>query len=227
VAEDSGLIVGIGKWVLREACRCATAWAGVSGTPLSLSVNLSVRQLAEAGFPELVAAVLEETGIEPSQARARGHGERAARRGGRAAERAPRAQGAGRADRARRLRHRLLVALIPEPAADRRPQARPLVRRAARREALGAEPGDRRERGDDGACARADGRGRGRRDRGAARPPPRARLRARAGLPVRPAHGPGRVPEPARAPQRTRPDLRWGRSRARPPRQQPRAVGPG
>jgi EAL domain-containing protein (putative c-di-GMP-specific phosphodiesterase class I) len=67
VAEDSGLIVPIGKWVLREACRCATEWEGADGAPLGLSVNLSVRQLAEAGFPELVASVLEETGFEPAR----------------------------------------------------------------------------------------------------------------------------------------------------------------
>jgi predicted signal transduction protein with EAL and GGDEF domain len=57
VAEESALIVEIGAWALREAC--ATA----AGGPGSVWVNVSGRQLAQPGLPELVADVLAETGL--------------------------------------------------------------------------------------------------------------------------------------------------------------------
>jgi diguanylate cyclase (GGDEF)-like protein/PAS domain S-box-containing protein len=62
LAEETGLIVGIGEWVLREACAEAATWP----QPLRLSVNLSARQLAQ---PDLVATIrraLAETGIDPA-----------------------------------------------------------------------------------------------------------------------------------------------------------------
>jgi diguanylate cyclase (GGDEF)-like protein/PAS domain S-box-containing protein len=64
VAEDTGLIVQIGEWVLREACHQVRAWQQRYPTirPLNVSVNLSPRQLFR---PELVAEILAETEIEP------------------------------------------------------------------------------------------------------------------------------------------------------------------
>jgi diguanylate cyclase (GGDEF)-like protein/PAS domain S-box-containing protein len=64
VAEDTGLIVQIGEWVLREACHQLRAWQQRYPTPrpLTVSVNLSPKQLFS---PELVAEILEETGIDP------------------------------------------------------------------------------------------------------------------------------------------------------------------
>jgi len=62
LAEETGLIVGIGEWVLHEACTEAARWS----RPLMLSVNLSARQLAQ---PDLVATVrraLAETRIDPA-----------------------------------------------------------------------------------------------------------------------------------------------------------------
>ena len=68
VAEENGLIVPIGRWVLTEACRTAARWneryAGAE--PLAMSVNLSARQLAHVDIVADVAAVLEETGLAPS-----------------------------------------------------------------------------------------------------------------------------------------------------------------
>ncbi len=58
VAEETGLIGPIGAWVLRTACREVAAH-----DTLRLNVNLSPRQLADAGLPQLVAAVLRETGL--------------------------------------------------------------------------------------------------------------------------------------------------------------------
>ncbi len=59
LAEETGLIVPLGAWVLRDACRQATAWPG---TPY-LSVNISSGQLEQPGFADAVEAVLAETGL--------------------------------------------------------------------------------------------------------------------------------------------------------------------
>src|SRR5918999_1404015 len=66
-AEQSGLIVPLGTWVLREACRQMQAWrdAFPEQRP-SLSVNLSPRQLYEPDLVAQVRAVLEETGFDPA-----------------------------------------------------------------------------------------------------------------------------------------------------------------
>lgn len=63
VAEDSGLVVGLGRWILAEACGHLARWSTDPAITVPyVSVNLSGRQLAEHGLPELVAEVLEETG---------------------------------------------------------------------------------------------------------------------------------------------------------------------
>ena len=59
VAEDSGLIVDLGELVLRTACRDAARWP-----ELSVSVNVSARQMELTGMPGVVGAVLRETGLE-------------------------------------------------------------------------------------------------------------------------------------------------------------------
>ncbi|MDB5851781.1 MAG: hypothetical protein JWP29_5533 [Rhodoferax sp.] len=65
VAEETGLIVPIGKWVLRTACRQTMAWktAGLDG--LVVAVNLSPRQFSDENFLEDVLAILSETGMDP------------------------------------------------------------------------------------------------------------------------------------------------------------------
>jgi diguanylate cyclase (GGDEF)-like protein len=63
LAEETGLIVPIGRWVLREACRQGRAWQEASADHVAptVSVNVSARQLADAAFAQDVAAVLAET----------------------------------------------------------------------------------------------------------------------------------------------------------------------
>jgi diguanylate cyclase (GGDEF)-like protein len=68
VAEETGIIVPLGMWVLREACRQAKAWQRqFSGRePLTMSVNLSPRQFAQHDLVAAVEAVLAETGMDPA-----------------------------------------------------------------------------------------------------------------------------------------------------------------
>lgn len=68
VAEESGLILQIGEWVLREACNRAQAWRQVipRHRPFVLSVNLSAREFQCPDLVPSVAAILQETGLEPS-----------------------------------------------------------------------------------------------------------------------------------------------------------------
>ncbi|MDQ3779861.1 MAG: EAL domain-containing protein [Chloroflexota bacterium] len=67
-AEETGLIVPLGRWALREACRQARGWrqARPEAPPL-ICVNLSARQLREAGLVQDVAQALEESELEPSR----------------------------------------------------------------------------------------------------------------------------------------------------------------
>jgi EAL domain-containing protein (putative c-di-GMP-specific phosphodiesterase class I) len=66
IAEDSGLIVPIGRWVLEQACRDAARWNAGRAVPVPVYVNLSARQVALPELPEIVAGVLAETGSDPS-----------------------------------------------------------------------------------------------------------------------------------------------------------------
>jgi EAL domain-containing protein (putative c-di-GMP-specific phosphodiesterase class I) len=67
VAEETGLIVAMGRWVLEEACRQARAWDEETASVLTMSVNVSARQIHEPGFVEEVARVLAATGLAPQR----------------------------------------------------------------------------------------------------------------------------------------------------------------
>ncbi len=64
IAEDCGLILQIGRWVLREACRQASAWQNARLPPLPIAVNVSAVEFRDKGFAERVRTVLSETGLE-------------------------------------------------------------------------------------------------------------------------------------------------------------------
>ena len=66
VAEECGLIIPIGGWVLREACRQRAIWQRQTRSDFRVAVNVSVVQFTRKGFVESVAEVLKETGLDPS-----------------------------------------------------------------------------------------------------------------------------------------------------------------
>ena len=167
LAEETGLVVQIGWWVLEEAARNAARWQLEQSEPFQVAVNLSARQLAQPDLAERVAEVIAETGVRPSSlcfeitesvlmddaesvldviARVRALG----------VQFAIDDFGTG-----------LLVARLPEAVPGRLGEDRPFVRERA-----GLGSGRRRDRVGghrSRARARAARHGRGRRDRGAAR----------------------------------------------------------
>jgi diguanylate cyclase (GGDEF)-like protein len=66
VAEDTGLILPIGEWVLRTACAQCKLWQDQGIALPRVAVNVSVRQFAHNGFAASVASILEETGVNPA-----------------------------------------------------------------------------------------------------------------------------------------------------------------
>ncbi|CAN5194116.1 hypothetical protein BH10PLA2_BH10PLA2_36630 [soil metagenome] len=65
LAEETGLIIPIGAWALRTACKLHTAWQGLYGPRLKMAVNLSARQFRGVHLVETVAEILEETQFDP------------------------------------------------------------------------------------------------------------------------------------------------------------------
>ncbi|WP_305043757.1 putative bifunctional diguanylate cyclase/phosphodiesterase, partial [Geoalkalibacter sp.] len=65
LAEETGLIVSIGEWTLREACRQAVEWQALGLPPLNVAVNLSARQFRKGNLLQVVEKVLKQTGLDP------------------------------------------------------------------------------------------------------------------------------------------------------------------
>lgn len=66
LAEETGLILALGEWVLAEACRQQVAWAAMGLAPLKIAVNMSARQFRQDDLAQRVAAVFAETGANPA-----------------------------------------------------------------------------------------------------------------------------------------------------------------
>jgi EAL domain-containing protein (putative c-di-GMP-specific phosphodiesterase class I) len=65
IAEETGLIVPIGQWVLREACRQAREWQAAGLRPVPVAVNISALEFRSKAFFDGVRGTLEETGLDP------------------------------------------------------------------------------------------------------------------------------------------------------------------
>ena len=65
LAEETGLIVHLGEWVLRNACRQVRGWHKRGLPDVRLAVNISMRQFQRREFVDTVRAILLETGLEP------------------------------------------------------------------------------------------------------------------------------------------------------------------
>jgi EAL domain-containing protein (putative c-di-GMP-specific phosphodiesterase class I) len=65
-AEETGVIVPLGAWVLREACQQACRWQKATTEPVFVSVNLAARQVSTPGIVEDIRRTLDEAGLPPS-----------------------------------------------------------------------------------------------------------------------------------------------------------------
>ena len=128
--EETGLIVEVGRWVLQEACSQGAAWRA-AGYPIGMAVNVSGRQLDTDQLDRRHRRRSLRQRPGPGGADDRDHRDDAdaQRRGDRPPARPD--QAARRADRDRRLRHRVLVPRPPATVPRRRAEDRPLVHLAA------------------------------------------------------------------------------------------------
>ena len=67
IAEETGLIIPIGKWILEESCRQIAVWQRQFNLPLKISVNLSAKQLMHPALTSQVTEILLDTGLKASQ----------------------------------------------------------------------------------------------------------------------------------------------------------------
>jgi predicted signal transduction protein with EAL and GGDEF domain/DNA-binding response OmpR family regulator len=65
LAEETGLIVPIGEWVLRTACIQARDWQKLAGRPVRMAVNLSAKQFKDENLSQIVMSALHDTGLDP------------------------------------------------------------------------------------------------------------------------------------------------------------------
>ena len=207
LAERNGLIVPLTELVLDRAVARVRATGATAGRQIGISVNLSARSLLDRTLPGTVAEVLRRhrlpahlLTLEITESIVISDADRAL---GLLAE--LRALGVRLV--AGRLRHRLLVADVPERAADPAAEDRPVVRHAHRR--LQPGRGDRHVADRPRPPPRPAGDRRGRRGAAGGRPAAAARLRVRPGLPVRDVDGPGPC-SPSGTFSRSRDDVRPG-----------------
>lgn len=65
IAEETGIITQIGEWVIRNACKQHNVWQKTGISSLSMSINISAKQFRQENFVELIAKLLDETGMSP------------------------------------------------------------------------------------------------------------------------------------------------------------------
>ncbi len=67
LAEESGMIISLGEWVVGEACRTIVSWREAGLLPVPVAVNVSSRQLQRPGFEEMIGEALHESGVSGSE----------------------------------------------------------------------------------------------------------------------------------------------------------------
>ncbi len=132
LAEENGLILTLGRWVLAEACEQVAAWERGPGLTddFFLSVNLSPVQLQQAEFLSEIESILKATGLAPQRLVVELTETAMFQDTETTIAKLAASEAARGADRPRRLRDRLLVAGLPAPLPGRHPEDRPGVRRA-------------------------------------------------------------------------------------------------
>ena len=211
LAEETGLIVPIGEYVLNAACAQLRRWHDQGFTRLKIAVNLSMLQLLRAELTVRLRQILDTHGLRAGAPRTRadrdhGHGQRRA-----IGAHAERTQGDRRHAGDRRFRHRLFVAELPQAAADRHAEDRPGVRR--RHHHRSGRRGDHLDDHHDGALARPRRRRRRRGNPRAAALPAQPGLRRNPGPLVRAAARGGRLLHlPDRCSRTAAPAGSWPRS---------------
>ncbi len=133
VAEDTGSIVPIGAWVLRESCETVQRIARAAGREVELSVNVSARQLAQPGFARTVQLILSHAEFPAAQLTLEVAEAALIRADAVTARDAARARVARHPHRARRFRHRRVVAVMAEGAPGGRDQDRSQLHQRGRR----------------------------------------------------------------------------------------------
>ena len=181
LAEESGLIMPLGGWILRRACFDAAKWP----SDIKIAVNLSAVQLKQSNLMEVIKSALNESGLDPRRLELEITETVLVEKSEENLAVLHEIKNPRRLDRPRRLRHRLLVDALSADVPVRQDQDRQVVHPehdlAFRQR--GHRVRDRRA----GARARHRNHGRGRRDGGAAAIPAHRRLPARARLSVQPS----------------------------------------
>ena len=181
LAEESGIIVQIGAWVLEQVCRDAIRWrtALPGGQPLMVAVNVSPRQF-ESDLAETFGGIIGRSGIDPATVCLEVTESMVMQDAELAIATLRELKSLGLEHLGRRLRHRVLVARVSQTISARRAQDRQVVRRRPRARFRGN--GDRRCGDGHGPRARSPSGGGGRRDSGSGRQAAHAGVRRGAGI---------------------------------------------
>lgn len=67
LAEESGLIIPIGRWALNSACKQLREWSDMGFTDITMAVNVSARQFKDENFVQMIYEIIKETGIDPKR----------------------------------------------------------------------------------------------------------------------------------------------------------------
>ena len=128
IAEDGGMIVQLGGWILRKACRDVASIQRALGRPLRVAVNVSPHQFHGAGWLGEITGALNDSGLAPSELELEITESILMDERSGATDTLKAIRELGRVHRGRRLRSRLLEPGLPGPPADRQDQDRPLLR---------------------------------------------------------------------------------------------------